>query len=665
MLNVKPFKEVRAQTRATLPDYPKNWKPVKEFPNLTGASFLALDPETKDPELLEAGPGWARGVGHLIGVSVATKDAAWYFPMRHEVQPELNMDPDKVLAWCKDNFVTDIPKVFANAQYDVGWLAQEGITVNGKCYDVQTAERLLDETKFNYSLEAIATQYVGEGKVSNELYEWLARAYGGKPDGKQRANMYRSPPSLAGPYAEGDARLPFDIFRKQWKLLKVARLLEVFDIETRLIPLLVKMRMRGVNISEEKAIIARQGLQQEIKQLQQSLNEEAGFTVNVSSSHDLQRLFKKEKIEIEYTAKGNPSFQAVWLENCPSLSASKIVNIRKYKKVISTFIEGAILNKHINGRVYTSFRPLGAITGRFSSANPNLQNIPSRDKKLGPLVRAMFIPDEGYPSWIKMDYSSVEFRVFAHFIQDLTLLEAYNNNPLTDFHKVVEDMVGGGLPRVAYKTLSFSRMYGGGVNTITTQMAHNFVREQLVELIKKFGAPVLSNPPEQLARLIMNLYDEKFPAVDTALKNASTIAQETGEMRTLLGRRVTYNKWEPIRGRNTIGLPYSSAASKWGRNNIRRAKTYKALNVYNQGTSADIMKAAMVAAYESGLFDDDKLGPPHLTVHDELDESYHPDLHKYFLELKVMMEETTKLSVPLIVEADLGPDWGSVKKFKL
>lgn len=661
MLNIQSFKKVKKTTRAILPEYNRDWKPPKDFPNLSAARTIALDTETKDPELTIAGPGWGRGVGHIIGLSVATEDSAWYFPMRHEVQTELNMNPDNVLAWAKDVLKSSKPKIGANLLYDAGWLREEGINVGGKWYDVIIAEKLIDFTKYDYSLEAIAKQYLGEGKISNALYEWCARAYGGKPDGSQRANMYRTPPSLAGPYAESDARLPFDIFKKQWKLLEVANLLEVFDIETRLLPVLLSMRMRGVPISEEKAYIAKQGLNQEINKIQTDINNIAGFDVNVNSALNLEKLFKQERVEIQYTEKGNPSFQKEWLEQEIHPIAEMVRNVRKYTKTIGTFIEGAILDKHVNNKVYAQFNSMGAVTGRFSSSNPNLQNIPKRDKKLGPLMRGIFMPEEGC-KWVKMDYSSVEFRIFAHFIQHPILIEAYNKDPNTDFHGVVEQMVGGDLPRVAYKTISFSQMFGGGIQTITKQMHLNFSPEVQEELIQKFGFGLLSNPAQQLARLIINLYNDRFPMVKDALDKASKIAMQTGEMRTLLNRRVTYNKYEPIRGKG-FPLPLQEAQRRYG-TQIQRAKTYKALNVYTQGGSADVMKKAMVEAYEEGLFNSDKIGAPHLTVHDELDFSYHPDMNEYFKRVQQIMENTIQLSVPLLVEAEIGDDWGKVNDFK-
>ncbi len=159
----------------------------------------------------------------------------------------------------------------------------------------------------------------------------------------------------------------------------------------------------------------------------------------------------------------------------------------------------------------------------------------------------------------------------------------------------------------------------------------------------------------------MNMYDSNFPVVTEGLRKAGEIAEKTGEMRTVLRRRRQYNLYEPVRGKNKIALPFDQAVQRYG-TKLRRAKTYKALNVYTQGSSADIMKKAMVLAFEEGLYAEDKLGPPHLTVHDELDNSYHPDLRLYFLRHKEIMEHAVNIHIPLIVENDLGPSWGNVQK---
>jgi len=647
MLNIESFKQQRRNHKIILPQVSSNWTPPKELPNLSGATRLAIDTETYDPELLEAGPGWARDRGHIVGVSLATEDTAWYFPLRHELDREMNMDPIQVFAWLNEVLGTNIDKIFANASYDIGWLNQEGVNIRGKCYDVQAAEALIDGNKFTYSLESLAQQYLDEGKESNELYKWCARAYGGKDNGKQRANIYRAPVSLVGAYAESDARLPYAIFEQQWKIMERDGLLRVFDLETRILPMLIAMRKRGVNINEEALLVARDSLAQQINDLRSKLDSAVGFNVNVNSSNDLAVLCRKFDIPYEVTSKGNPSFQAVWLERQPYEILHWVREIRKLSKTVSTFIDG-LQSKNIDGRIHGQFNALrsggaGTITGRFSSSSPNLQNIPSRDPILGPLMRSIFIPDDYYPNWCKLDYSSIEFRCFAHRAASPELLEAYKNDPKTDFHAVVEKMVGGNLPRVAYKTFNFSRMYGGGINTITTQMLRSFDDAERTELIKNMGFIPLTNTAEQLARILMTRYDERFTMVTDQLNAEMELAEMTGETRTELGRRITFNE-------RTIS-----------KNGQRYHGSYKALNYYNQGTAADIMKSGMVLAWEDGLFNEERLGAPHLTVHDELDLSYHPDMEGDIKDLKFIMEQAVQLNVPIVVDEEYGTNWGDVK----
>jgi len=661
MLTLESFKQQRKKLNIVLPVVSSTWRPPKDFPNLSAAKSIALDTETFDPELLEAGPGWSRNKGHIVGVSLAVEDAAWYFPVRHKLNPELNLDPTNVFSWLNSVLNNNKPKIGANLAYDVGWLNQEGVSIHGKLYDIQAAEALIDGGKFTYSLESIAQQYLEEGKESNELYAWCARAYGGKADGKQRANIYRAPVSLVGAYAEADARLPLAIFSKQWEIMEKDGLLRVFDLETRILPMLIAMRQRGVRINEAALVESRKELNGHIKEIQKVINQTAGFPVNVNSAKDLKRICEKFDIPYEVTGKGNPSFQATWLERQPHEILHWVREVRKLTKTVSTFIDG-LQTKNVDGRIYTTFNALrsdsgGTITGRFSSSNPNLQNIPARDKKLGPLMRSIFIPDEFFPQWCKLDYSSIEFRCFAHRSQDPFLIEAYNRDPYTDFHAVVEKMVGGELPRVAYKTFNFSRMYGGGVTTITAQMFKAFNAEERDEAVRKLGYTPLTNTAEQLARLLITMYDERFPMVMNQLQKELKLADKTGEVRTQLGRRITFDL--KSHKQTQQGMSAELAAKLHG---DERFGSYKALNYYNQGTSADIMKMGMVLAWEDGLFVPSRLGAPHLTVHDELDFSYHPDMRKDLDNLKIIMQEAIQLSVPIIVDEEFGTNWGNVKE---
>ena len=159
-----------ARVMPPIPD--TGWVPPTSFPDLSRARVISIDCETKDLELLDNGPGWARGAGHIVGVSVgANGGGRWYFPMRHEVEPEQNMDPEKVLAWLRETLGNPAqPKVGANITYDVGWLMHEGVNVAGQLIDVQFAEALLD-VRAEVSLETLAQKYLQEGKESNLLYK--------------------------------------------------------------------------------------------------------------------------------------------------------------------------------------------------------------------------------------------------------------------------------------------------------------------------------------------------------------------------------------------------------------------------------------------------------------------------------------------------------------
>jgi len=477
-------------TRLQPPIPETDWTIPTDFPNLSAAKALSIDVETYDPELTTHGPGWARGVGHLVGMSVGTEDGHnWYFPMRHEIEPENNMDPQHVLNWANDSFNNKRqPKVGANIAYDIGWLRQEGVTVKGQLYDVQFAEALLDEHARSYSLEKLAQKYLSEGKQSNSLYEWCALFYGGSEDGKQRANIYRAPARLVGPYAESDADLPMRIYMLQHTALHNQGLIELLEMECALIPMLIDMRFKGVRVDVDKAEQSREALLKEQELAQAELDKASGCTVEVNSNMSIAAAFDEENIEYPLTDKGAPSFRKEWLTKHPSNIARLITKIRTLAKARSTFVENYILEKNVDGRLHCQFNSLrndlgGTVSGRFSSSMPNLQNIPSRDPVMGPLVRGLFVPDHGCDTWVKVDYSQIELRLFAHYAQDPYIVEAYKNG--TDFHTMTGDLLGGKVPRAVIKTLNFLLLYGGGKAALATQLAQLFTPTEARTLLKE------------------------------------------------------------------------------------------------------------------------------------------------------------------------------------
>lgn len=653
-----PVKNGKRESIRIMPPIPETgWRPPSHFPNLSRASVISVDCETYDPELLDNGPGWARGKGHIVGVSIgADNDGRWYFPMRHEVEPHDNLDPQSVLNWLAGALSNPLqPKVGANLPYDVGWLRQEGVKVKGELVDVQFAEALLDESAM-VALEVLAQKYLGEGKDSNLLYEWCARFYGGKDNDRQRANIYRSPPRLAGPYAESDVDLPLRLARVIYPLLVKEGLLDLFRLECSLIPVMLDMRFAGVTVDINKAEKLRDTLVIREKEQHAKLKDMTGFEVNINAATSLARAFDGIGLNYLKTTKGNPSFTKAFLESVEHPLADTIKEIRKLEKLRGTFVESYILGSHVNNKVYGQFHLLrsdegGTRSGRLSSSTPNLQNIPSRDEILAPLIRGLFIPDDGHKQWRKYDYSQIEYRFLIHFAVGPGSNEArahFNANPNTDYHEMTLDKVAPvagwdistkelrKLHRKPIKNINFGLIYGMGIDKLSGDLG----------LSSAEGKKLFAS------------YHEGVSFAKPTMDQCSEEANLTGIITTILGRRSRFELWEPANwGNKGVALPYMEAIMQYG--NVRRAYTHKALNRRLQGSAADQMKMAMAKCYYDGVFDE--TGIPRLTVHDELDFSDEGGHDEAFKEMKHIMETVIPLRIPVKAECEVGPDWGHVE----
>lgn len=604
------------------------WVAPREFPNLSGATFLGLDTETKDPELRERGPGMVRGAGHVVGVSLATDHMAWYFPLRHEYTPEqsFNLDPEKVFAYLRDVLGTSIPKIGANLMYDLEALRAEGVKVNGPLIDVQYAGPLLNENARSYSLDTLAHQYLGTGKDTDLLYRWCADSFGGDADEDQRANIWRAPPSLVGPYAEIDALAPIQIYAKQRKELEAQGLTKLFTMESELIPLLLDMRFRGVRVDVSKAERVLAWLRNEAKKAQDQLG-----GVDVWSGESLAPAFDKHKIIYPRTEAGNPSFTKDFLEHHPHPFAQGVFRVRMYEKAANPFVENYVLGAQHNGRIHCQFHPLrsdsyGTVSGRFSSSNPNLQNIPSRDPILGPMLRGLFIPEDGC-RWRRRDYSQIEYRLLAHDAVGEgaeEIRERYRKDPTTDFHAMTGGMVthhtGIVLDRKPTKNLNFGLVYGMGKG----------------KTVRSLGVDT------DIGIRLYDAYHEALPCVKKTYQSAQRLASRRGYIKTLMQRRRRYDQWETD--------PDTKVK--------KRAFTHTALNARLQGGAADIIKRAMVECYRAGIYT--VIGAPHLTIHDELDNSddESPEMRAAYAEEKRIMETCVRLKVPLLVDDSSGAHWG-------
>jgi DNA polymerase I-like protein with 3'-5' exonuclease and polymerase domains len=636
-----------ARVMPPIPD--TGWMPPTELPNLSRAKVLSIDLETYDPELIEHGPGWARNKGHIIGIAIgADDDGRWYFPIRHEIEPEYNWNPEVVLAWLRDALSDPHqPKIGANITYDIGWLKQEGVDVAGPLFDVQFAEALLNESA-NVALETLGQKYLDEGKESNDLYRWCADYYGGNPTGTQRKNLYRTPPRLAGPYAESDADLPLRIIEKQWGLLVKEGLLDLFIMECEMIPLYIEMRFEGVQVNLGYAEELGGILQCKEEDFQKQLDHMAGFGVNVNAGDSLSKAFDSLGVWYPKTAKGNPSFVKAFLDDLEHPLGDLVRQVRTHQKLRSTFVESYILNSHVNGKVYGQFHPLrseggGTRSGRYSSSTPNLQNIPSRDPVLAPLIRGLFIPDIGHAAWRKYDYSQIEYRFLVHYAVGKSGDEArklFNDNPDLDYHDftqaLVHEMTGMHIERKPIKNINFGLIYGMGKDLLGQQLG--LTKQKTKELFESYFTAI--------------------PFAKDTMDATSEEAAVTGVISTILGRKSRFDMWEPSKwDKNSVALPLDKAIMSYGQ--IRRAYTHKALNRKLQGSAADMMKMAMHKCYKDGVFD--ATGVPRLTIHDELDFSDPGGRDEAFREMKRIMETACPLLIPVKADGEIGPDWGHVE----
>lgn len=623
-----------------------------DFPDLSREKLISIDVETYDPGIRnKLGVGTRRG-GYVCGLGIGTPDKQWYFPIRHAVGE--NMPVEQVYAWARDQLCKpNQPKLFANGLYDLDYLHAEGVPVTGPYYDVQIAEPLINENRGSYSLNSLALHYTGEGKDEQELYQWCADHFGGKANRQQASNIWRTPPEIVMPYAHSDCYLPFPIFEKQLKIIREENLMDLFEMETALIEPLLAMRQHGVRFHEERAQDITSLMQQEEMSAQAILDHLCCGHVDVWAASSIANVFDTYNIAYPLTAKsGRPSFKQEWLQNMADFGETEIsrkmarliCDVRKWNKANGTFVQG-LIKYATNGRIHTEFNQLrsdsyGTVSGRFSSSNPNLQNQPSRDPELLSMIRSLFIPEEG-EDMVAFDYSQVEFRVLTHYGRGESAETAramYLNDPTTDFHTMVAELTG--MKRKAAKNCTFALAYGAGAGKLATMVGCSLTE----------------------AKAMFNTYHARLPFLQELSKTTMRVANNRGFIRTLMNRRRRFNQWE---GKDWdekgAPLPYEEAVALHGIGNIRRAKTYTALNALSQGTAADIAKKALLDIWKSGVCD--VVGPPLLLVHDEMvfsiPRTKAGDEAK--AEIKSIMENTVKLRVPLMVGVESGSDWGECK----
>ena len=666
--------------------------------------LIGIDCETHDPLLKTRGTSWVFNEGELLCTALydtAKKIKKVFFPSCESIKDLL----------CNE----DVTLVGANIGYDLGWLTYHHKYtghIKASIIDVEVAESHIDEYA-RTSLDELGKKYLGYGKTKGKLEAW-AEENGLTGDvRKHLKKACEEVPKLVEEYVKDDAAIACLVWEKQKEILERRGTLEPVLRDFKMIPILLMMKQNGSPIDREEKEKSRVYLQGILDDLNTSFVRKYG-EVNMNSNKQLQAFFDKydmpyrykitiktfdgDKVEkanaykarkyiadsvvegfgIEkgkliglyepryvtkvcarldkhnFTYICNPTIDAKWRAKIADRHpiAAEMQDIVKAGNILSKIL-GEGYDDYIapDGKIHPNFNiskrdtatdeskgeQSGTKTGRLSSDMPNGQNIPSKGElfagtekeiKIVPLCRRMFVPEKG--CWaMKIDYSQIEYRLLAHFAvgEGAEELRAqFNKNPHTDYHKFVEDI--SGLSRKYAKNLNFGIMYGMGIK----------------RMLDTFGWDA------ETGQKLWDTYHAAMPFVNPTMKKVGEAAlkRATGVLKRG-GRIVSYDKgsaWIQLLGGRQLHMEYAS-------------DTYLMLNKLNQGSAAVILKEAMIAAYDEGLFDILKL---HLQVHDELLLSV-PKTFEAFsaaLRLQHLMENTIKIKVPILAEPEFGENWYDV-----
>lgn len=636
-----------------------------DLPELQGP--ITIDTETHDPLLKTRGAGWSysregHNGGKILGIAVHADNFCEYLPIGHT---EGNLDPNKVKGWLKSQLTKDDrqKKIFFHAQYDVGWLAAEGIPILGPIEDVSFQAPLLDEHRMNYQLDNLGKDYLGRGKDERLLIE-AGKRLGVKNTKSDNIKMHlmRVHPDIVGVYGRGDVQLTRDLWDHFNPMMEEQELNDVFQLECDLIPMLVAMRMRGVRVDVQQIEHEQRILLAAEAEARKFIADKTGITVGSwDNANELSRIFDKLGIKYHLTEKTEqPSITADWLRSLQDPIADAILRGRKTNNIRSTFIENNLLFLQENGRIYPNFNPLkkdsetgagdvvgktlkagvrGALSGRFSSSQPNFQNFPSpeKDPELGYMVRKLIIPEEGETFHV-MDYSSQEPRLTVHFAELTGCMKAdlmaqrFREDPRTDLHDETRKMVAQKLSewndpkkRKPAKIINLGVAYGMGGGKLAFSLGLPYEHATFMKGDKEFE--YLRAGPE--AQELMAIFNEAAPFIRQLARKAQNAVKDKGYIKTAIGRRFRFPT--EADGRTYMFLN-------------------KALNRLIQGSAADMTKMAMRDMWREGIL-------PHGTVHDEIDVSSGDP--RQVRRIKEIMEHTMELRIPVVVDVGSGPNWGA------
>jgi DNA polymerase I-like protein with 3'-5' exonuclease and polymerase domains len=622
-----------------------DWRPpmMGELPTNWGSGRFALDIETCDPQLKKLGPGVRRD-GYIVGVSFAVEgQRAFYLPIRHLGGD--NMPCDAVLYYLRDmakNFTGEV--VGANFQYDLDFLAEEGIVFpKARVRDVQIADPVLYELHSSYSLDNILKRWgYDEGKDESALVH-AAKEFGVNPKGE----MWKLPARHVGPYAEGDVDRLCELIARQEAEIDRQGLREVYELESKLLPVLLKMRRRGVAVDQDQLDRVEAWALEQEREVYERIKQMTGVALglgDINKKKALVPILDSIGVRLKTTATGQPQIDKALFGALDHPVGDALNHARKVNKLRTTFVKS--VRSHLtNGRLHCTFNQMramretgeekGARYGRLSCSNPNLQQQPSRDA-FAKMWRAIYVPDHGL--WCSADYSQQEPRMLVHFAELVGLTgafeaaERYRNDPRTDNHAMMTQMVYPDLtdehPTWKKRRGECKQIFLG----LCYQMGSGKLAEQLglpTQMRSGSKGPYLVAGPE--GQRLFDLFDEKVPFVRKLARKCEIQAKRRGYIRTIKGRRCRF----PVA---------ADGSFDWA---------HKALNRLIQGSSADQTKQAMVSLDEAGH-------ELQLQVHDEVCLSVEGE--DQARDVANVMRTCIDINVPSHVDIELGPNWGEAEE---
>ena len=632
------------------------------MPDLRRVGIIAIDTETNDEGLrADRGSAWPWHGGYICGISVAWRDESGirgnYFPLRHPNSE--NFERENVARWLKDHIAAGVAFVTQNGLYDWGWLRTDlGVAMppSDQLEEIGALATLIDENRFTYSLDSLCAWRGLPGKDTALLEEAVKAAgwAGRKKTINVAEHIHKLPAHLVGPYAEADPIATLGLFEDLNPILDQEGTRAAYRLDMDLLPMVHEMRRRGIRVDQSAAEQARDYCLQKRDQALAELSEQLGTHVSmdeIASRKWLVRTFDAHGISYPRTEKGNPSFKAGklgWMVAHSHWLPRLVAIANKYEHAGSTFLEGHILGHLIGDRIYGEINPHRSEEGgtksfRFSYSNPPLQQMPSRDEELGPLIRRVFLPEEG-ELWAENDISQQEFRHIVHYAvaqglrKAMEVAERYRTDPDTDFHQLAATWTG--LDRKSAKGVSFGRLYGMSLRTFAAMIGK----------------------PEGEARAIYDRYDRELPFVKQLSARCQNTAAKQGYLVLYDGARRHWDAWEAGEIAWTKGMGACSREEAerrvrdpnhpWYRRWIRRAETYKAMNALIQGSAARHTKLWMRACWREGIV-------PLLQMHDALECSVaSPELAERVAQLG---REAVTLEVPVQVDLKFGRSWGDAK----